>query len=506
MKAKEKKARTSREKGVAVADNGAATETAAETTTLPEQTEAGREIAQAQEGVELKGKPPMLTNETEVERKKSQDEAHKVSKNAGLRTNIAIGYSVIMTAFAGRADNSVTPEEFIEYRENRLKELPETGNYHRFSYEANGFVQGLFERTQKIVQGFFQGRYDVSLTEVKAKVIEIEKPAPFSMEAELERQADLDGAQKVSENEYRRYGVAVGFRAIKEMFVNDADGSVTPERYRGFRDSRLSKLPADANYFKFTKDANDFVREQKPNLQKELQKTFAGCYDVSLQEVQDELLLIEAEAGMRNDRRRGLKVDEVTAVAVCATDHDTPIRFAAMVWFERGAETGHAFINDRTNEVKAACGECREVGAAHGVQFYPFAVAEWKVKAAKSANATFADAMKKPVSGGNNQSPSGGRRVSDDEKRKASPDVNKFLGGVPGLYYFRHRDWEIPAGVGYEGKRGAELVIESNGKTAKIIDRKSDFGKDVGQEFPVNNASKKLWAFLSQYRNVNRTD
>lgn len=380
---------------------------------LSEQTDAGAEILLAQEtavatkaeGAKPNGqdkdtqsvvkiKPLMLTDEAEAERRKSLDEAHKASYNLGLRMVVAVGYPAILAGFPDRPADSIALDEFIAFRNGRLAELPEKGNYHRFSWEANWHIDKLYPRTKKVVQDVFKGRYNVGLAEVKAKVIEIEKSKQLSVEAEMERLIDIKTAFKKSENEGKRMKIAVSFRAINEVFANDAVGSVTPEQYRGFRDSQLLKFAEGANYHKFSKEALELIRSQEQSLQDKLNEAFVGELDVQLSTVRDELMLLDAEQAIRHDRRKGIKIDEEACVQKCATDHDDDVLFVAMAWMEKGQKTGNFFLTENSNEVKPSCDECRESGVKIGVQFHSLAVAMRKMKASKSSFATFADAVK----------------------------------------------------------------------------------------------------------------
>lgn len=492
---------------------------------LSEQTDAGREIAQAQQEAEaqevkpnghdkdeqkqvnLKGKPPMLSDSAEIERKKNLDEAFKASYNLGLRMTVAIGYPAILAGFSDRPAGSVTLDEFIDFRGARLAELPEKGNYHTFSWEANGYVNNLFLRTKKIVQDFFKSRYDVQLAEVKAKVIEIEKPKQFSMEAELERQADIENAFKKSDNEGRRMIIAVSFRAINEAFPNDAADSVTPELYRKFRDSHLAKLPVDANYFKFSQEALDFLRLQKQHVQDQLREIFNGELDVQLAEVQDELMMLNAEAAIRYDNRKkqGLRIDEDAYVVQCATDHDEPVRFVAMVWMEDGQETGNFYIVN--NKMVPACDTCRGMGI-DTVEFLSYTGAKKKIKALESSATLFANALKKvPQQERGNEYPHRQYKpITEEEKRAASKDIKALLSGGMGPFFIKHPTWEVKVD-GKVVQRGTWIYVVGDGyNNITITGAGKGFGNLIGSPQILHNLPSHLFRFLSEVKNLSRTD
>lgn len=457
--------------------------------------------------VDLKGKPPMLSDAAEIERKKSLDEAHKVSYNEGLRMVVAIGYPAIMAAFADRPTGSMTPEELIEYRDSRLAELPEKRNYHRFSWEANSYINNLFPRTQNIVKEFFKGRYNVQLTEVKAKVVEIEKPRQLSMEAELERRTDIENAFKKSDNEGRRMKIAVSFRAINEVFVNNEADSVVSELYRKFRDSQLANLPADANYHKFSKEAFDFLSSQKQYLQDKLNEMFAGELDVQLTEVQDELMLLNAETAIRYDHRKDLKIDEDALVVKCATDHDEPMRFVAMVWRENSRETGN-FFRTKVGEVKSSCDECREIGVANGVEYSSYSVAIRKINSVKFASATFADAVKKRQEeyDGDRRQFKQFKEITEEEKRAASKDVKALLNGGNGPFFIKHPTWEVKVD-GKVVQRGTWTYIIGDGdNNITIMGAGKGFGNLIGKPQILRQLPPHLFRFLDEVRNLSRKD
>ena len=475
---------------------------------LPEQTDAGAEILQAQEEARVSagsGKPLMLSDAAEAQRRADLKAAYGEKYKLGLRMNVAVGLNAILAAFAGRDADSVTLEEYIEHRDKRLAELPEDVNYFTFSWDAKEFVGKLFPRTQSIVKELFKDRYDVKLAEVKAKVVEIEKPRAFSMEAELERQADFEKAKNISGNEAKRMTQAVGFRAVRETFDNEAENSVTVERYREWKDSRLSNLPAEANYYRFNKEALAFINSQKLSLQEKLKEAFVGETDVKLAEVQDELMLLNAEEAIRYEKRRkpGLKIDDEGLVQTCVTDHDEPVRFVAMVWMENGQETGNFFRTGKDEVMKVACNECREIGAANGVSFTSYAGATRKMKSAKSAGATFADAVK--VQQLNHGQHGGDQRrnddrpyISEERKRKASRNLFAFEDGDPGGYLVIPPNWE----VGKEGERKVVdtwILIESKGfNFVKILGAGPGFGKHVGAFFSRTDLPPAIFAAIKK--------
>ena len=96
--------------------------------------------------------------------------------------------------------------------------------------------------------------------------------------------------------------------------------------------------------------------------------------------------------------------------------------------------------------------------------------------------------------------------VSDDRKRAASQSVNDLLGRVPGDYFFKHSSWEIRGAGGYVGGKGAKVFIQSDGTEAVVLDREKDFGKLIGERFPLSDIPKKLFVFLQEVRNLSRTD
>lgn len=376
------------------------------------------------------------------------------------------------------------------------------------------------------------------------------KPAMLTGEAEMVRKSYLSNAHdavrkiesgkfdadamKAARKHLRRVKLIAVFPVIEAAFAGRPENSVTAEEIQQHIESALAALPPETGDDKFAKDANKFVGSRYEDVQRMLHDLFNGRYNVSL----DEVLVKEAEIVLGRDPRRfyGLKVDgdpmncNFRLNIGKADELECAIRLIPLAWRDHGTWTGHFLIRQTSdgNQKIVYCG--RHAGAARkdGAQMLSSRDADKALDAfkrrEKELEATRANlgsiAKVKVVDGRivtegrqsrSNDQHGQRQRVSDAEKRAASTSIEDFLGRVPGPYFFKHRSWEIrvPEGTYVSNDRpmtGAEVFIESDGEEAVVLDRKNDFGKMVGVKFALDDIPGRLWAFLSQVRNLNQTD
>lgn len=123
-------------------------------------------------------RPHILSNEAFKKRRENLEEALAEKKNGNAkpfkRLIAVVDWDVLHKVFLGRAENPVSVEEYLTYRDTALAKLPENFGDLQFTPRAHERVHYSFFKEQ-LRQKVFHGRFGVDLLEVEQAIVVFEQ-------------------------------------------------------------------------------------------------------------------------------------------------------------------------------------------------------------------------------------------------------------------------------------------------------------------------------------------